>query len=248
MTAIHRFSNRPAPAFELKARMMTLSILHVLSPDVDAIAQQLDAKIELAPDLFQNFPVLLDFEALADDAQPAFDIARLNWLLRDRSVIPVGIRGAGNILTGIAAGVGLGAVSLGGSPKRSREQVKEESTPTPATTLMIRQPVRSGQQIYAQGGDVIVLSTVSPGAEVLADGNIHIYGALRGRALAGVRGDTAARIFCQHLDAELVSIAGHYCLSDSIEEWRRGNPVQIFLDNDNLVIENLQVQRPETTK
>ncbi len=246
MTALKNLSRQSAPAFELKARMMTLSILRVLSADIANLFRQLDAKIATAPDLFQNFPILLDFEDLPEDAQRGFDIAQLNWQLRDRSFVPVGLRGAGDVLTGIAAGVGIGVIAA--APERVRKQAKSEATQPIATNMLIRQPVRSGQQIYAEGGDAIILSTVSPGAEVLADGNIHIYGSLRGRALAGVRGNTEARIFCHDLDPELIAIAGHYCLSDSIDESRRGTSVQIFLRDESLIIEGLQAQRLETTK
>jgi septum site-determining protein MinC len=109
---------------------------------------------------------------------------------------------------------------------------KLESIPT----KIIYQPVRSGQQIYAKGGDLIILAAVSPGAEILADGNIHVYGALRGRALAGVRGDTRARIFCHSLEAELVSIAGHYKISEDLQKsgWKTAS--QIGLIEDKLTI------------
>jgi septum site-determining protein MinC len=97
--------------------------------------------------------------------------------------------------------------------------------------------VRSGQQFVAKGGDLIVTSSVSHGAELLADGSIHIYGALRGRALAGLSGDVDARIFCHSLEAELVSIAGYYRLSDAIEPVNA--PCQIFLVGEQIHIERL---------
>jgi septum site-determining protein MinC len=228
------------PAFEIKGRMVTLSMLRVLTSDLDALREQLDAKIAAAPDLFHNFPVLLDFEGLPGDSQGAFDIARLDRLLRERSFVPVGIRGAGDVLSGIAAGVGLGVVSAGASAEAVRRKaVTDSAAPARGPNVLIKDPVRSGQQIYAKGGDLVVLSTVSPGAELLADGNIHIYGSLRGRALAGVAGNTDARIFCRDLDAELVSIAGHYRVSEQILEAERRNPVQIFLKGESLVIDNL---------
>jgi len=99
---------------------------------------------------------------------------------------------------------------------------------------MQKTPVRSGQQVYAEGCDLTVLSTVSAGAEVIADGSIHIYGALRGRALAGARGNTEARIFCREFQAELVAIAGHYKVLDDIPDQLRGKPVQVWLDNGQL--------------
>ena len=98
------------------------------------------------------------------------------------------------------------------------------------------QPVRSGTQIYARGADLIVTAAVSPGAEIIADGNIHVYGALRGRALAGAVGDVEARIFCSRLEAELISIAGRYLVSEQIPPEQHGLQVQIALDDDRLTI------------
>lgn len=240
MALIQHFPKDPPPAFELKGRMMPLSVLRVLTTDLDVLSEQLDAKIATAPDLFQNFPVVLDFDGLSNDAQNAFDIAGLDRLLRERSFMPVGLRGAGDVLTGIAAGVGIGVISTGVTTEPNRRKAaKEASVQTRAANLLIKEPVRSGQQVYAKGGDLVVLATVSPGAEILADGNIHIYGALRGRALAGVKGNAEARIFCRSLDAELISIAGHYRVSEKIPESERQHPVQIFLSGDSLVIESL---------
>ncbi|MBJ7417465.1 MAG: septum site-determining protein MinC, partial [Niveispirillum sp.] len=114
--------------------------------------------------------------------------------------------------------------------------------PEPApqrSAMVIAENVRSGRQIYAPGGDLVVIGSVSPGAELLADGSIHVYGALRGRALAGVSGDQGARIFCQSLDAELVSIAGLYRVSEDIGKDIRRRQVQIYLNNGYLHIDPL---------
>ena len=98
------------------------------------------------------------------------------------------------------------------------------------------QPVRSGTQIYARGGDLIVLSSVSPGAEIIADGHVHIYGALRGRAIAGASGDTEARIFVGKLEAELLCVAGHYLVSEAIPPEHIGQAVQVILTDDRLTL------------
>ncbi|MCW5774136.1 MAG: septum site-determining protein MinC [Rhodospirillaceae bacterium] len=109
--------------------------------------------------------------------------------------------------------------------------------PLPArSTMMITEPVRSGRQIYAQGGDLVIVGPVSAGAELLADGSIHVYGALRGRALAGVSGDEGARIFCQALEAELVSIAGLYRIAEDIDRKMLRRQVQIYLEGGRLQI------------
>uniref|UniRef100_UPI0025CCAC13 septum site-determining protein MinC n=1 Tax=uncultured Lamprocystis sp. TaxID=543132 RepID=UPI0025CCAC13 len=104
---------------------------------------------------------------------------------------------------------------------------------------LVTRPVRSGQRVYAAGGDLSVIASVSSGAEVMADGNIHCYGPLRGRALAGARGNTEARIFCSDLQAELVSVAGHYRVSENIPADLRGVPVQVYLDQKILRIEKI---------
>ena len=101
------------------------------------------------------------------------------------------------------------------------------------------QPVRSGQQLYARGTDLIIRAAVSPGAEVLADGSIHVYGALRGRALAGCRGEESARIFCQSLEAELVAIAGNYLVAEDMASEHRKQPSMVRLSDEKLTIETL---------
>src|SRR5205823_3474714 len=108
--------------------------------------------------------------------------------------------------------------------------------PLRTTARLVNEPVRSGTQIYARGTDLVVTASVSPGAELVADGNIHVYGTLRGRALAGASGDAAARIFCSRLEAELVSIAGRYLVSEQLPAEHRGFPVQIALVEDALTI------------
>ncbi len=106
---------------------------------------------------------------------------------------------------------------------------------------IVHQPIRSGQQVYAADGDLIIMASVSAGAEILADGNIHVYGTLRGRALAGVKGDTRARIFCYSLEAELVSIAGQYKISEDIEKSKLKKPTQIYLDDNTLCFKEIEL-------
>lgn len=121
----------------------------------------------------------------------------------------------------------------------SSEKVEPAKTPSP--TKVVNQSVRSGQQIYARGGDLIVVGGVNAGAEVVADGNVHIYGSLRGRALAGAQGDVQTRIFCQCLEAELVAVAGQYrVFDDTAPSETRGQTVQVFLDNNQLRVERLR--------
>jgi septum site-determining protein MinC len=108
-----------------------------------------------------------------------------------------------------------------------------------ALTKIIDQPVRSGQRIYAPGGDLIVIAQVSPGAEIMADGNIHVYGALKGRALAGVQGNLDARIYCTDLQAQLIAIGGHYRTSEDEDVALQGRLVQVYLKDDSLTVDPL---------
>lgn len=137
-------------------------------------------------------------------------------------------RGNDDVTPAPAAGAGAEAPSP-----------EDEPAAEPAVSKVVVQPVRSGRQIYAQGGDLIVLASISPGAELIADGHIHVYGTLRGRALAGIAGNSDARIFCRSLEAELVSIGGYWRVRDDIPEELIGKPVQIHLDGEHVVIEPL---------
>ncbi len=126
------------------------------------------------------------------------------------------------------------------APETAAQKPAEPPAPVVRPTKLVTTPVRGGVQIYAAGGDLIVLAPVSPGAELLADGNIHVYGPMRGRALAGVKGDTSARIFCQQLAAELVSIAGNYKVAEDLRrspQW--GQAVHVSLSGDVLNITRL---------
>ncbi|MCC5809549.1 MAG: septum site-determining protein MinC [Ectothiorhodospiraceae bacterium] len=238
-------SSSNKPALELKGRMMTLTMLRLLNPSVEVLAEALDRKMQEAPDFFRHLPVVLDVEAVAD-TDLYLDLAGLVGLLRAREFLPVGIRGGDERWSQAAETAGLGVFSGGadtaGNGGRKREEAADVQ-PAPSAdgspSLVVTQPVRSGQQLYARGGDLIILSSVSPGAELLADGHIHVYGTLYGRALAGVRGDANARIFCQGFRAELVSVAGTYSVSEQFDEGLLGRPVQVSLVEDSLHIRRL---------
>jgi len=232
--------------FELKGSMLTVTVLRLNSTGLGEIARHLAEKIAQAPGLFRNAPVLVDLQAL--QGAVGLDFAALAELLRSNGMVPVAVRGGSPDQEAAARAAGLGVLPADRRAESSEARPRAASAPQPAAapaaaapprrTRTITQPVRSGQQIYSDG-DLILLAAVSPGAEVLADGNIHIYGPLRGRALAGVRGDTSARIFCQSLEAELVSIAGHYRVFDDLEPALRGKAVQVFEDGERLRIEPL---------
>lgn len=247
----------PETAFELKGSMFTLTIIQLYASQLELITQRLDQKIAQAPGFFKDTPVVIDLSELV--ATPPLDFVALINTLRVRSMIPIGIRNGSEQLQMQARAAGLPILvdtpairaepatrpsSTQAAPQTDNKPVEEKADTTPAVTTsspsrLLTQPVRSGQQIYAAGGDLIVLGSVSNGAEVLADGNIHIYGSLRGRALAGIKGDHQARIFCNSLEAQLISVAGNYRILDEPEKSSKNKPVQIFLNNEKLVVESL---------
>jgi septum site-determining protein MinC len=200
-------------------------------------------------------------------AQPRqIALAPLAALLRELKLVPVGVRHLREARRQEARAAGLGV--LRGSGRKAPKPKEEAPLPAPAAavsqagsaadkdddrrsgsdrrqredgwgSLLLRTPLRSGQVVYAEQSDAVVLAPINAGAELIADGNIHVYGALRGRALAGAHGNEEARIFCKSLEADLVAIAGCYLRSDEIPENRRGKPAQIYLDKERLVIADL---------
>lgn len=222
---------------ELKGNLFTLMVLHLFSCDKEKITQQLAEKIAKAPLLFQHAPIAIDLSALKQQGE--LDLAHVVDLLRYYQLVPIGVRGGSEEYNENVLRVGLGILpNHATSRHRSKTETEETIIPTLQDKVMT-QPIRSGQQVFSPQGDLVVLSSVSSGAEVLAHRHIHVYGALRGRALAGVRGDQQARIFCQLLDAELISIAGHYQINEDLKDEVRGKPAQIFLENNKLIIQAL---------
>jgi septum site-determining protein MinC len=250
-------AKEPAKAIELQGVMTALHVLRVLTPELQAIAAALDQKISQMPSFFVDAPVVIDLRALEPDgaaARPApnrLRLAPLIDLLKTRGLLPVAVRGgaAGRVEEARNAGLGVLEWDKSGPAKKPRaneaaEPEPEAVAPAPQSlespgSLTLLQPLRAGQIVYAEGRDAIAMGAVNAGAELIADGNVHVYAALRGRALAGARGNDQARIFCQKLEAELVSIAGVYVSADELPEDKRGKPVQIFLRDGALVISEL---------
>jgi septum site-determining protein MinC len=235
----------PSGAIELKSGSITLPILKVLTHSLVDIASQLDDKLGKAPEFFRNAPIIIDLGDLAEDRKHKLDFSALLKLIHDMALAPVGMRG-GNAEQQKAAQEERLAVLADvktepsqGSTAKTGENKRPMPRPIAVSTKIIDQPVRSGQRIYASGGDLIVMAQVSPGAEIMADGNIHVYGSLKGRALAGVQGNQAARIFCSDLQAQLVAIGGNYRTSESDDLSIRGKLVQIYLKDDALIIDTL---------
>ena len=221
-------------AFKLKGRLYTFTVLSLLDNNVNNIDQQLSEVISQAPRLLERAPVVLDFSALHD---ADINLQELCKCLQSRNIIPVAVNGGDARIETLALTQGLAVLNASAAHDKNlnMEPAAIEPVAPGNTSKFITTPVRSGQQVVNKGGDLVIIGAVSPGSELLADGHIHVYGALRGRALAGIAGDRNARIFCQSLDAELVSIAGIYRLSDNMEPV--AGPCQIFLQNDHINIE-----------
>lgn len=235
-------------SFQLKGSAISVVVLALIDYDPASLRQQLQEKIDQAPQFFMNSPVLINLDKL-ENPSLLNDCSELLQICRDLGLQPLGFTAVPEALEEAVQTTGLATLPRPGeralkmpesepSPEPQVERVVEERW-VPRVSKVITRPVRSGQQIYAEGADLIVLAQVSEGAEVLADGHIHIYGALRGRALAGVRGDEGARIFCQSMEAELVSVAGNFLLRDSFADAVLKKPVQIYLEGENLRIEKL---------
>ncbi len=240
-------------AFKLRMRSVTLPVLQILNPQLEIIEQQLEELKIKTPNLFQNTPIIVDIEFLGQN--PEYE--NIYWeslitLLRHYGILPVGLQGGCSAMikdtlkelsvatfSADKTNVNTEKESQRPAVTSSKRGVPRHADVTPSSSKIIAKPVRSGQQVYAEGGDLIVLSSVSPGAELLADGNIHVYGTLRGRALAGIQGNREARIFCQQLEADLVAIAGCYMTSDSIERYRTEGGQQVALEDGRLVITSL---------
>ena len=234
-----RFTGETAPPFELKGSLFTLTVLHLFQLDRAAIEHHLVEKVKQAPGFFNNTPVVIDLEGLAipRSGVDGVDFNGLYKLLREHGMVPVGIRNGSPELQAVARQAGLPVLPESRSVSATKKP--ERTEPVAVHSRIINHPVRSGQQIYAADSDLIVLGAVSAGAEVIADGNIHIYGALRGRALAGVKGDVETWIFCQSLEAELISIAGRYRISEQFDPADLGKAVQVHLADDRLIIDHL---------
>lgn len=242
-TDSRKMPNSPTLALEFKSGSFSTPVLILFTDDFSVIAAQLQEKVSLAPDFFKNSPVIFDIQELNNQGIP-FDIATLVNVIRQSGLLPVGIRG-GNALQNKAALELLIPVysSPGINTSPSDTQKQKTIAPEPprdaiSTTLLVTRPIRSGQRIYSSG-DLVVLAPVSAGAEIMAEGNIHVYSTLRGRALAGVQGNVDARIFCSDLQAELISIAGNYKISEDMSEVVSKKSVQIYLQGHTLIIKDI---------
>ncbi len=244
----------PNPVVELKSAALTLVAVVVRSADLDELAQALRERFDGTPEGLDGEPVAIDVAALRD-ADAAVDFPALIELLRGHAMRPIAVRGGSPAQMEAAQAAGL-VVAHAASPTRPEAVAAPVPAPAPAPaepppapapvppsarpTLVIDRPLRSGQQVYARGADLIVLAAVSVGAEVIADGHIHVYAPLRGRAIAGAQGNADARIFATCMEPQLVSIAGTYRTTETeLPPDVLGKPAQVRLVGERLVVEAL---------
>ncbi|WP_182334894.1 septum site-determining protein MinC [Stenotrophomonas acidaminiphila] len=240
-------------AGELKIGQVGIANLRIRTLDVERLVQEMRERVARAPKLFGRAAVILDFGGLSRVPDRASAQALLDGL-RDAGVLPVALAYGTTEVEQLSVQLGLpllakfraqyeradAAPPPAPPPAPAPARRAPEPAPAPAAAAqpgrMQLGAVRSGQQLYAENCDLTVLSTVGAGAEVIADGSIHIYGTLRGRALAGAQGNTGARIFCRDFHAELVAIAGRYKVLDDIPDNLRGKAVQVWLEQDQIMI------------
>lgn len=227
----------PTKALEFKGRMLSLTRVRVLDPSLAAISAQLRDFARQMPQAVQGMPVVLE-------ADTAMDLGGIIAALREVGMQPLGV--ADGPLAESARSWGLAVLqpdaSKGTRPAPAPAAPVAAAAPAAngrRATRIVTEPVRSGQQIYVADGDLVITSTVSPGAEVAADGCVHIYGALRGRAIAGAQGETTARVFCHRFEPDLVAVAGVYAVAEQMQGDLRGKPAQVLLVDGKLKIERL---------
>lgn len=238
-------------AGELKFGQVGIANLRVRKFDMKALAAEMRERVERAPKLFARAAVVVDLGGLSECPDQA-SVGKLLDQLRAAGVCPVALAYGTREIEELGAALGLPLLAKfrenyeSSDAPRKREQRREsrasDTGPTPAPmpgALIHDAPVRSGQQLYARSRDLVLTAAVGAGAEIIADGSIHVYGALRGRALAGAAGDASARIFCRDFDAELVAIAGHYRVIEELPEALRNRPAQVFFRDDRIEIEAL---------
>ncbi|MDM4770813.1 septum site-determining protein MinC [Solimonas sp. SE-A11] len=245
-------------ALEFKGRMLSVSRLRVLAHDPLTVEEQIRDFAKSMPPAMQGMPVVIE-------AEQALELGGILSALRTAGLQPLGV--SDGPLNESARNWGLAVLppeGRGSRPAAARAEAPADPAPAPAAapppsapapapapaavapvpaqrapTRIVTDPVRSGQQIYAAGADLVAMNLVGAGAEVVADGCVHVYGAARGRVIAGASGDTQARIFCRRFEAELVAIAGVYAVADQMQGDLRGKPVQAWLADGKLKIERL---------
>lgn len=246
-------------AFNLKADLVAMTVIQITEASIDKISAQLKDAVKQAPNYFKDAPIIIDISKIPVSLKEFVDLKALSVLLNDMDLHPIGIRG---VLDKQAEQLkSLGLVKLNArvtgtpstdetAPTAAKAEPKASAKPVEKTepkvktvaktkgTKVISKPVRSGMQVYAKDADLLILNSVNPGAEVIADGNIYVFGTLKGRALAGAQGNQNAKIMCQSLDAELVAIAGQYLTKETLGDIKQQKGMlHIYLDEKQLMIE-----------
>jgi septum site-determining protein MinC len=251
--------------FTLKGGLYPLTLLELTHFNLEDLRRDLRIKVAQAPDFFKQVPVILGIEHYQGN-QGGIDLTELRTICLSFGLVIVALRGGDEPIQQAASQLGLGLIALPRkksvptevgnaaekkAPEKSAPGINAEtnvqllsagSVGAGPVNKVVTMPIRSGQQVYAPGGDLIVLAPVSAGAEILADGNIHVYGPVRGRILAGVNGDKTARVFCQSLEAELISIAGHFTTDEDAQSQYWKKAVHITLAGETLQIQPLFTQ------
>lgn len=227
--------------FQMKGTAVTAVVMDLYDYSCAAFFQQLKDKIDSAPQFFNASPLVLNLSQYNGVLLPD-QLIQVVASCRELGLQPMACKAVTDDLLSTVRQLGM--ASLPASNTRATEIQAEPVAQIVESVVqakfrpskVITKPVRSGQQIYAEGSDLILMAAVSEGAEVLADGHIHVYGPLRGRALAGVKGDTDARIFCRQMEAELVSIAGYFILNDTLREQCWKQPAHAFLEGESIQV------------
>ncbi|HXU71137.1 MAG TPA: septum site-determining protein MinC [Polyangia bacterium] len=262
VVSAQRLSGRPA--FELKGTIAPVTVLCLCSTALDAIEAELRARVAQAPQMFHKAPIVIDVADVESELDALslsglLEVVRgckfmpvgIAHLPADRialaaehdlAILQLGF-GRSRGARATSGGPPLQAAPVAAPPAPAPPPAAVAPAPAPAaapaprveqSALTITSPVRGGQVVYAQGTDLVVLAPVNPGAQVIADGHIHVYGRLMGRALAGAHGRADARVFCHSLEAELVSVCGEFITADDIPEKLRGKPAQMFVEHGSV--------------
>jgi len=243
-------ANAPQPTVvDIRYGQMGLVLVRIRITDPGTILDELTGRIATAPHFFRRTGVCLDLSAL-ENAPDVGEVRTVIDAIRRAGMLAIGLAGDSAEVEAVSNALNLPILS-GFRASRSPISVAQSTPPAPAAapaaaaasaeladsslaTLIQHQTVRSGQRIYARNRDLVVTAGVGAGAEVMADGCLHIYGSLRGRAMAGARGQLTARVFCQEFYAELVSIAGVFRVFETIPAELAGKPVQAWLAGEDL--------------
>ncbi len=234
---------REESALEIRFGPLDLAQVRVRTVDPGVIVDELTGRVATAPRFFERTAVGLDLSLLEKEPE-AEEIRAVIDAVRRAGMLPVGLVTGPAFVATLARALDLPVLAQFRAPTKSPPTLQPVQTAVPlhlagsphadSPSLLHHQPVRSGQRLYARYRDLVVTAAVGAGAEVMADGCVHVYGALRGRAMAGAQGDTAARIFCQAFHAELVSVAGVFRVFETLPAELAGHAVQVWLDGDDL--------------